>query len=272
MQQHLLFEQNQHDGEDEVAETLSAAIFPFFWQCPYIPNCPLALAEVIHAPMPFIVGINTRVYESQAEIPFDVVVFDLDSQTECRSIVRKYLKTSILPKKPFKRLRATLEQIEEQMEDEAKALRRKSTLSEAENKMRRCRKKWNKAMQEALLRFIGSLMLGYAEHMIPIAETSDEQPSSTTGSMFNWQTFILSRDKGAQEFYKRFCDTQSFIRFIEERAFVSDKSVFNVFFDDCIAKLQLERTMDTEIRLVGSSREDSNPKIPKTDASPVAQR
>ena len=31
-------------------------IFPFHWQCPYIPLCPLNLADVLSAPCPFIVG------------------------------------------------------------------------------------------------------------------------------------------------------------------------------------------------------------------------
>ena len=31
-------------------------IFPFQWQCPYIPMCPLALADVLESPTPFIVG------------------------------------------------------------------------------------------------------------------------------------------------------------------------------------------------------------------------
>ena len=31
-------------------------IFPFRWQCPYIPLCPLSLADVVDSPTPFIVG------------------------------------------------------------------------------------------------------------------------------------------------------------------------------------------------------------------------
>jgi len=31
-------------------------IFPFRWQCPYIPLCPLMLADVLDSPTPFIVG------------------------------------------------------------------------------------------------------------------------------------------------------------------------------------------------------------------------
>ena len=31
-------------------------IFPFHWECPYIPLCPLGLSGVLNAPCPFIVG------------------------------------------------------------------------------------------------------------------------------------------------------------------------------------------------------------------------
>ena len=34
-------------------------IFPFSWACTYIPLCPLGLAEVLYAPVPYIVGKYT---------------------------------------------------------------------------------------------------------------------------------------------------------------------------------------------------------------------
>lgn len=43
-----------------VAESVCALMFPFHWQCPYIPQCPLSLAGVLHAPLPFIAGVDSR--------------------------------------------------------------------------------------------------------------------------------------------------------------------------------------------------------------------
>lgn len=44
-----------------VAETLGALMFPLHWQCPYVPQCPLVLAaSLLHAPFPFIVGVDSR--------------------------------------------------------------------------------------------------------------------------------------------------------------------------------------------------------------------
>ncbi|PIO52539.1 DENN domain protein, partial [Teladorsagia circumcincta] len=42
-----------------VAESVCALMFPFHWQCPYVPQCPLGLAGVLHAPLPFIAGVDS---------------------------------------------------------------------------------------------------------------------------------------------------------------------------------------------------------------------
>lgn len=55
-------------------------IFPFHWPCPYIPLCPLALADVLSAPCPFIVGIDSRYFDLY-DPPPDVSCVDLDTNT-----------------------------------------------------------------------------------------------------------------------------------------------------------------------------------------------
>ncbi|EDL30997.1 mCG6889 [Mus musculus] len=63
-----------------VAEAVVAMIFPFQWQCPYIPLCPLSLAGVLSAPLPFIVGVDSRYFDLH-DPPQDVVCIDLDTNT-----------------------------------------------------------------------------------------------------------------------------------------------------------------------------------------------
>jgi hypothetical protein len=94
-----------------VAETLCALMFPFHWQCPYIPQCPLDLAGVLHAPLPFICGVHSRYFDLYEDPPADVTCFDMDTGTVSQSTARKTLKLSLLPKKPVKKLRVALEQI-----------------------------------------------------------------------------------------------------------------------------------------------------------------
>ena len=55
-------------------------IFPLHWQCPYIPLCPLALADVLNAPVPFIVGIHSSSFDLH-DPPADVICVDLDTNT-----------------------------------------------------------------------------------------------------------------------------------------------------------------------------------------------
>ena len=54
--------------------------FPLRWPCPYIPLCPLQMADVLLAPMPFIVGVHSS-YFDQHDPPPDVVCVDLDTNT-----------------------------------------------------------------------------------------------------------------------------------------------------------------------------------------------
>lgn len=63
-----------------VTEALVSMIFPFHWPCPYVPLCPLALADVLSAPCPFIVGIDSRYFDLY-DPPPDVSCVDLDTNT-----------------------------------------------------------------------------------------------------------------------------------------------------------------------------------------------
>lgn len=41
-----------------VVEAVNNILFPFQWQCAYIPLCPLALSDVLCVPCPFIIGMH----------------------------------------------------------------------------------------------------------------------------------------------------------------------------------------------------------------------
>lgn len=61
-----------------VAEAVVTLLFPFKWQCPYIPLCPLGLAEVLHAPLPYLIGVDSRFFDV-CDLPNDVTCVDLDT-------------------------------------------------------------------------------------------------------------------------------------------------------------------------------------------------
>ncbi|XP_009883870.1 PREDICTED: DENN domain-containing protein 4B-like [Charadrius vociferus] len=91
-------------------------IFPLRWQCPYIPLCPLALADVLCAPVPFIVGIHSSYFDLY-EPPRDVIFVDLDTNTIFQSEERKLLSPRSLPRRPCKVLLASLHSLSQQLDE-----------------------------------------------------------------------------------------------------------------------------------------------------------
>lgn len=63
-----------------VSEAIVSLLFPFKWQCPYIPLCPLGLSEVLHAPLPYLIGVDSRFFDLY-EPPADVTCIDVDTRT-----------------------------------------------------------------------------------------------------------------------------------------------------------------------------------------------
>ena len=49
--------------------------------------------------------------------------------------------------------------------------------------------------------------------------------------------FLRSRDKANLKFFQQMIKTQTFISFISERSFVSDKDASIAFFDECMEKV-----------------------------------
>ena len=62
-----------------VAEVITALIFPFTWQLPYIPVLPKDMLEFLEAPLPFFVGIPTANLKLvDKNVLSEIVVVDLD--------------------------------------------------------------------------------------------------------------------------------------------------------------------------------------------------
>ncbi|VDP12311.1 unnamed protein product [Onchocerca flexuosa] len=225
-----------------VAESVCALMFPFHWQCPYIPQCPLSLAGVLHAPLPFIAGVDSRYFDLYEDPPSDVTCFDLDTSTISFSSVRQTLKLSMLPKKASRQLKNNLEKLHRRLYQEefnVIALRKNMDFMplDIDYNIQRKKRTLEINVQDAFLRFMASLMQGYTAYLRPIRCAPRFVGATDTGSLFDLDSFLRSRDKSSLEFFKRFSETQSFNRFIEERSFVSDKNAYNAFFDECIAKI-----------------------------------
>ncbi|KAG7267421.1 LOW QUALITY PROTEIN: hypothetical protein CRUP_012522 [Coryphaenoides rupestris] len=200
-----------------VTEALVSMIFPFHWPCPYIPLCPLALADVLSAPCPFIVGD------------------------------KRALTWKILPKKACKNLMNVLSNLHQQLVDgqhRPDGLLEPSMWDSTELSCGKTLHALELEIQEAFLRFMAAILKGYRSFLRPITQAPSEKATDAS-SLFDLQGFLRSRDRSHQKFYSLMTKTQMFIRFIEECSFVSDKDASLAFFDDCVDKLyNPERSAD----------------------------
>uniref|UniRef100_A0AAY3ZZD0 DENN/MADD domain containing 4C n=1 Tax=Denticeps clupeoides TaxID=299321 RepID=A0AAY3ZZD0_9TELE len=232
-----------------VAEAVVAMIFPFQWQCPYIPLCPLSLAGVLNAPCPFIVGVDSRYFDLY-DPPPDVVCVDLDTNTIYLSDEKRHCNWKSLPKKPCKSLLNSLTNLHHQLcivhrsaqEDSAVDM----TPIEADFTWHKKKKGLEMEIQETFLRFMASILKGYLSFLKPIQQTPSDK-ATAANSLYDLQGFLKSRDRAHQKFYSQLTKTQIFIRFIEERTFVSDKDTGLAFFDDCVEKVESEASEDTRL-------------------------
>lgn len=222
-----------------VAEAVVAMIFPFQWQCPYIPLCPLSLAAVLSAPFPFIVGVDSRYFDLH-DPPQDVVCIDLDTNMLYISDEKKNMNWKQLPKKPCKNLLSTLKKLYPQLSSVHRKTQEGSAIEmtpiEADFSWQKKMTQLEMEIQEAFLRFMASVLKGYRSYLRPITEAPSNK-ATAADSLFDRQGFLKSRDRAYTKFYTLLTKTQIFIRFIEECSFVSDKDTGFAFFDDCIEKL-----------------------------------
>ncbi|XP_019389377.1 PREDICTED: C-myc promoter-binding protein isoform X1 [Crocodylus porosus] len=232
-----------------VTEALVSMIFPFHWPCPYIPLCPLALADVLSAPCPFIVGIDSRYFDLY-DPPPDVSCVDLDTNTISQIGDKKTVAWKILPKKPCKNLMNTLNNLYQQLAELQQRPREDALMELAMNDYDfNSGKKLHLLdleIQEAFLCFMASILKGYRSYLRPITQAPSETATDAS-SLFELQGFLKSRDRSHQKFYTLMTKTQMFIRFIEECSFVSDKDASLAFFDDCVAKVDMDKTGETRL-------------------------
>ncbi|NWX92936.1 DEN4C protein, partial [Nothoprocta pentlandii] len=242
-----------------VAEAVVAMIFPFQWQCPYIPLCPLSLATVLNAPLPFIVGVDSRYFDLY-DPPQDIVCIDLDTNMVYISDDKKSTNWKQFPKKPCKSLLSTLKKLHPQLA----AVRRKTqegsavemTPIEADFSWQKKMTELEMEIQEAFLRFMASILKGYRTFLKPITQAPSNKATAAE-SLFDHQGFLKSRDRAYTKFYMHLTKTQLFSRFIEECSFVSDKDTGLAFFDDCIEKLFPDKGAEKGEKIDVDSVEDA---------------
>ncbi|XP_047003127.1 DENN domain-containing protein Crag isoform X1 [Schistocerca americana] len=240
-EQKLLVHSLRPDVLTAVAEAISMIIFPFKWQCPYIPLCPLGLAEVLHAPLPFLIGVDSRFFDLY-DPPVDVNCVDLDTVSISVCEDRRSLSTKLLPKKPARILRNSLENLQQKVMLHIRTVNSLAQDTSKENnidrdfQLKRKEQTLELEIQEAFLRFMATILKGYRSYLLPITK-APTVGTTDPNSLFDLQGFLRSRDKNNHKFFTYVMKTQMFIRFIEERSFVSDMDASWAFFDECTEKV-----------------------------------
>ncbi|KAG8330527.1 hypothetical protein J6590_061927 [Homalodisca vitripennis] len=239
-EQKLLVHSLRPDVLTAVAEAASMIIFPFKWQCPYIPLCPISLVELLHAPLPFLIGVDSRFFDL-SEPPRDVICVDLDTNIITLGESKLNIHPSFLPKKPTRVLRNCLDRLNQKLRlllQSATTQSSNNTDHSIDNDFQLKRKELNFELeiQEAFLRFMATILRGYRNYLLPIIK-APTVGTTDTNSLFNLKAFTLSRDRSDTKFFGLVVKTQMFIRFIEERSFVSDMDAGLAFFDECTEKM-----------------------------------
>nr|XP_034954071.1 DENN domain-containing protein 4B isoform X3 [Zootoca vivipara] len=247
-EQKLLIHSLRPDVLTSVGEALVSMIFPLHWQCPYIPLCPLTLADVLSAPVPFIVGVHSS-YFDLCDPPHDVICVDLDTNTIFQCEERKLLSIRSLPRKPCKVLLACLNSLYHQLDEMYNRPVEEATLEfllTDYDVIYGRRKQLELDIQGAFLRFMACLLKGYRCYLLPITQAPSEKTRDSS-SLFNLQGFLKSRDRAYHKFYGQLLRTQLFTQFIEECSFVNDRHTSLEFFDSCVEKVDLEKMEETPL-------------------------
>ncbi|XP_040927132.1 C-myc promoter-binding protein isoform X2 [Betta splendens] len=222
-----------------VTEALVSMIFPFHWPCPYIPLCPLALAGVLSAPCPFIVGVDSRYFDLYVP-PADISCVDLDTNAISQKDEKKALTWKILPRRACKHLLNSLSKLHQQLVEGGHLNREDAhmehAVTDSELNGGKSLQTLELEIQEAFLRFMAAILRGYRSYLLPITQAPSEKTTDAS-SLFDIQGFLKSRDRSNQRFYSLMTKTQMFSRFIEECSFVSDKDAGLAFFDECVDKM-----------------------------------
>uniref|UniRef100_A0A8C7LMW0 DENN domain containing 4B n=1 Tax=Oncorhynchus mykiss TaxID=8022 RepID=A0A8C7LMW0_ONCMY len=245
----LLLHSLRPDVLTSVSEALVSMTFPLRWHCPYIPLCPLRLADVLCAPMPFIVGVHSSYFDLY-DPPTDVVCVDLDTNTIFQAEDKKPLSWRSLPRKQGKMLVNTLTNLMKTLEKIYTTGQEEATLEfllTDYDLIYGRQKQLELEIQEAFLRFMSCLLKGYRAFLLPITQAPSDRTTDCS-SLFNLQGFLKSRERTHQKFYTQLTRTQMFTQFIEECSFVSDRHACLEFFDECVQKSDVEKP--EEVRLI----------------------
>ncbi|XP_066928785.1 C-myc promoter-binding protein-like [Clytia hemisphaerica] len=249
-----------------VGEALTSLIFPFQWKCPYIPLCPLKLADVLSAPLPFICGFDSR-YFDQSSPPSDVTCVDLDTNMITQAVEKneKPVTWKVLPKKPGKILKDRLDELFAELSKVANEHTNTAVEMAPLDDLTSVKKKKSLEIhiQEAFIRFHAQILKSYKQFLLPITSRPDIG-SRDVKTLFDLEGFVRSRPRGTERFFQLMMKTQLFSHFIESRSLSSQNDAELAFFDECTERCEVTSQL---LRNTGSSGSSTTVVVTPPDSS-----
>jgi pentatricopeptide repeat protein len=211
-----------------VAMALTALIYPFKWENPFIPVLPTPLGDYIQAILPYILGVTPQTLKN-LEVPEDAIKVDLDSGT-----VTMQEPLPRLPSKPLRQLVARLSDCADIYSPNDPV---RETIDEAFNfiyydNTDHAAQFHGLTVRDSFLEFQSLLMKNY--HRFFVMPNSSNKFTKCE-DCFNFKGF-LSYHKADKKDYFLFqvTATQLFAQFIENRFFNKQVQQEIIYFDEAM--------------------------------------
>uniref|UniRef100_A0A0K0F1R6 DENN domain-containing protein n=1 Tax=Strongyloides venezuelensis TaxID=75913 RepID=A0A0K0F1R6_STRVS len=225
-----------------ICESVTSLMFPFFWDFPYIPHCPLESFTIFECPCPYIVGVDSKYFDEITNYPKETICFGIDTNTI--SLTKEEIKKiyNSLPMHSAKYLRVSLTEVYNELMEEDGRL--KNLKNSPDPLVHMSLKKhffninsiYNKRIKEIFLRFMCSLLIGYEFHFKPIDNETPDSINRLMRNIYDFDGFISRKPKICKEFYKKLCATQAFVSLIQEKVSKSDRSKYYAFFNSILLR------------------------------------
>ncbi|CAF4981048.1 unnamed protein product, partial [Rotaria sp. Silwood1] len=149
-------------------------LFSFQWQYLYIPLCPVTLSDVLKAPCPFIIGIDSRYFDI-CEPSADVICVELDSNIITGGTKeQKHWSVKIFPKKANEIKFQVLNTYQQRLYELRTHLKRNHNDSELHLQIVQLERNMETHIHDIFLRFMCTYFYGYKQFLRPILRRSNQ--------------------------------------------------------------------------------------------------
>merc|ERR1719295_748411 len=246
-EQKIMIHSLRPDVLTSVTEALMQIIFPLHWQYTYIPLLPVSMSGFLESPQSFLFGLDSKFFDVY-DPPEDVSAVDLDTNTVtiCLEKRNEDMTAKLMPKKACKTLKTTLEALLDKCTAHQKLARQMEATNDGAIdfvfRVKRQELELDMEIRDAFLHFMVQILTGYGKFLQPIT-SAPSVDATDCDKLFDQIGFLRSKDRKYLKFYTTLVKTQMFVKFIEERSFVSDTNTALAFFDECIARWDQESSL-----------------------------